>query len=58
MGGYRHEIAIAWLWASARHGQLGDLREVLSRREMQAADATLRSESLLDTPARDSAAHP
>jgi hypothetical protein len=50
MGGYRHEIAIAWLWASARHGQLGDLREVLSRREMQAADATLRSESLLDTP--------
>jgi hypothetical protein len=47
---YPHEIAIAWLWASARHGQLGELREALTRREMQAADATLRSESLLDTP--------
>jgi hypothetical protein len=47
---YRHELAIAWLWVSARHGQLGDLREVLTRREMHAADATLRSESLLDTP--------
>jgi len=49
-GRYRHEIAIGWLWAAARHGQLGKLREVLTRREMQAADATLRSESLLDTP--------
>src|SRR5579875_913294 len=46
---YRHEIAIGWLWVAARHGQLGNLREVLTRREMQAADATLRSESLLDT---------
>jgi hypothetical protein len=47
---YRHEIAIAWLWVTARRGNLGELRDVLSRREMQAADATLRSESLLDTP--------
>lgn len=47
---YRHEIAIAWLWVSARHGKLGDLREVLTRRQMQAADITLRSESLLEHP--------
>jgi hypothetical protein len=50
MARYRHEIALAWLWASGRHGNLGNLREILSRREMQAADTTLRSESLLDTP--------
>lgn len=46
---YRHEIAVAWLYAAARNGRLGDLRDVLSRREMQAADSTLRTESLLDT---------
>jgi hypothetical protein len=47
---YRHELAIAWLWVTARHGGLGELREVLSRRQMQAADATLRSQSLLQQP--------
>ena len=46
---YRHEITTGWLWVSARHGRLGDLREVLTRREMQAADTTLRSEGLLNT---------
>ncbi|MGH2843343.1 MAG: hypothetical protein ACRDKL_07120 [Solirubrobacteraceae bacterium] len=50
MGRYRHEIGVAWLWGSARVGGLGNLRQGLSRREMQAADKTLRSESLIDTP--------
>lgn len=47
---YRHEIAVPWLWAAARDGNLGELREVLSRRQMQAADATHRTQTLLEQP--------
>lgn len=46
---YRHEIGVGWLWVAAQHGNLGVLREVLTRREMHAADQTLRSESLLNS---------
>jgi hypothetical protein len=49
MARYRHEIGIAWLWATARRGGFGDMRAVLSRREMQAADAASRSGALLGT---------
>lgn len=50
-GQYRHEIGIAWLTAAARTGSLGEMRDVLTRRQMHAADTTGRSAKLLDTPA-------
>jgi DNA-binding MarR family transcriptional regulator len=47
---YRHELAIGWLWLAAHGGSLGEFREALSRRQMQAADATQRTQSLLTEP--------
>lgn len=47
---YRHEIGITWMWLAARTGTLGEFQEILSRRQMQAADTTSRSEVLLHTP--------
>jgi hypothetical protein len=58
---YRHEIALGWLWASARHGNLGDISDALSRRQMQCADSSQRSQLLLETPGAafsDQAAEP
>jgi hypothetical protein len=46
---YRHEIGVGWLYAAGRRGGLGDIRAVLTRRQMQAADTTGRSETLLNT---------
>lgn len=47
---YRQAAGIAWLWASAHAGSFGEVREVLTRRQMQAADATRRTALLLNTP--------
>lgn len=47
---YRHEIGITWMWLAARTGTLGEFQEILSRRQMQAADTSSRSEVLLHTP--------
>jgi hypothetical protein len=46
---YRHDAAAGWLWMLARNGRFGPQRAILSRREMQAADATARTAALLNT---------
>jgi hypothetical protein len=46
---YRHQIAVGWLWAGAKRGAFGPVREVLSFREMVASDMSLRSGALLNT---------
>jgi hypothetical protein len=45
---YRRDAAAAWLWTTARNGRFGPQRAILSRREMQAADATARTARLLN----------
>jgi hypothetical protein len=47
---YRHAVAVVWLWAAGRRGNLGEVREVLTRRGMQAADATSRTGELVGRP--------
>jgi hypothetical protein len=47
---YRHAVAVVSLWAAGRAGSLGEVHEVLTRRGIQAAEATGRAGSLLGTP--------
>jgi hypothetical protein len=50
LAGYRHAVAVLGLWLAARSGTFGNTRDVLTARQMQAADATSRSGSLLGAP--------
>jgi hypothetical protein len=43
---YRRDLAGAWLWMTARNGKFGHQLAILSRREMQAADADTRTATL------------
>jgi len=42
LGGYRHEVAVVWLWVAAWRGAFGEAERVLSRREMQGVDRAAR----------------
>jgi hypothetical protein len=44
---YRRDLIGAWLWMTARKDRFGQQQTVLSRREMQAADASSRTATLL-----------
>jgi hypothetical protein len=46
--GYRRAVAVPGLWLAARAGSFGETPAVLTARQMQAADATSRTGSLLD----------
>jgi hypothetical protein len=36
---YRHDVGLAWLWLTARHGTFGPLSEIVSERQMRSHDA-------------------
>ena len=38
---YQHDIGLAWLWLAARSGTFGQLREVVSERQMRSHDGRL-----------------
>lgn len=48
--GVGHALAVPGVWLAARSGRFGEARDVLSARQMRAADASSRSESLLAVP--------
>jgi hypothetical protein len=48
--GYRSAVALPGLWFAARSGMFGETRDVLTARQMHAADASSRTGSLLEGP--------
>lgn len=39
---YRHDVGVSWLWLAARDGAFGELREIVSERELRAASQPVR----------------
>ncbi|MHB8691920.1 MAG: DUF6529 family protein [Solirubrobacteraceae bacterium] len=50
---YRQDLAAAWLWLAARAGAFGKMDRSFTRREMVAADATVRSHAGLSADLSD-----
>jgi hypothetical protein len=38
LGGYKHDVGLAWLWLAARAGAFGPLRATVSERQMRSSD--------------------
>ena len=39
---YAHDLGLAWLWLAAQRGALGEVKEVISERQLRSHDGTVR----------------